>query len=113
VDASGAQGKEWRIAVQDKAIATFGEFRKPLGCPLALQLTFNLPRPKCHSGKKGLLPSAPPFPAGKPDVLKLARAVEDALTGIIWTDDAQIVTEILLKRYDETPGVSVKIMEAW
>ena len=32
-----------------------------------------------------------------PDVLKLARGVEDALTGIVWRDDAQIVNESLNK----------------
>lgn len=32
-----------------------------------------------------------------PDVLKLARGVEDALTGIVWRDDAQIVNESLSK----------------
>jgi len=32
-------------------------------------------------------------------VLKLARAVEDALTGVIWADDAQIVDEVIRKRY--------------
>jgi Holliday junction resolvase RusA-like endonuclease len=40
-----------------------------------------------------------PYPTTRPDVLKLARAVEDALTGVVWEDDAQIVDEFLYKRF--------------
>jgi Holliday junction resolvase RusA-like endonuclease len=43
------------------------------------------------------------YPATKPDLLKLARAIEDAMTGIIYLDDAQIVDEHLRKRF-VTPG---------
>jgi Holliday junction resolvase RusA-like endonuclease len=45
----------------------------------------------------------------KPDVLKLARAVEDALTGILYRDDAQIVTEVLRKRYGDPPRVEIRL----
>lgn len=69
--------------------------------PLRVTMTFFLARPKGHYGKRGLLPSAPAFPCNKPDVLKLARSTEDALTGIVWTDDARIVTEHLYKRWAE------------
>jgi Holliday junction resolvase RusA-like endonuclease len=37
--------------------------------------------------------------------LKLARAAEDALTQVIWRDDSQIVSEVLLKVYaDSNPA---------
>jgi Holliday junction resolvase RusA-like endonuclease len=54
------------------------------------------------------------WPAKPPDVLKLARAVEDALTGALWTDDALVVSEYLLKRYAPPGGperVTVTVME--
>jgi Holliday junction resolvase RusA-like endonuclease len=95
-DDSGARGKDWRAAIRYAALAQEG----PKLCgPLHLSLCFYVPRPKSHSGKRGLLPSAPRFPTTKPDVLKLARAVEDACTGILWLDDAQIVDEELHKLY--------------
>lgn len=67
--------------------------------PLRLSLVFMLPRPKGHYGKNGVRPSAPRFPIVKPDLLKLARAIEDSLSGVIYRDDAQIVTESLQKIY--------------
>ena len=63
--------------------------------PIALQLTFHRARPRSHyrTGANAHLtrPSAPDWPATRPDLDKLARAVLDALTGHIWRDDAQIV----------------------
>ena len=44
-------------------------------------------------------------------MLKLARAVEDALTGIVWRDDAQIVDEQLSKVYGEPARVEVDVAE--
>lgn len=81
--------------------------------PIEVTMTFVVPRPKSHfrSGKNSSLlrdgmPIAPPT---RPDVLKLARAVEDALTGIIWHDDAQIVSEVLNKRYGEPARCEVVV----
>jgi Holliday junction resolvase RusA-like endonuclease len=54
------------------------------------------------------------WPIVKPDALKLARAVEDALTGVVWVDDAQIVKEYLSKRYcepGEQPNVTVTVWQ--
>lgn len=83
--------------------------------PVMLSLTFQVLRPKGHfrTGVRAneLRESAPAFPIVKPDVLKLARGVEDALTGIIWKDDAQIVSERLEKVYGAVPGVRVEVKE--
>lgn len=78
---------------------------------VVVEFVFWLVRPKGHFGKRGLLPSAPEFPTVKPDVLKLARAVEDALTGVAWRDDALIVDEHLSKRYGERAGVDIVIRQ--
>lgn len=81
--------------------------------PLHVRLKFCMPRPKGHygTGKNAdrVKDSAPEFPTTKPDVLKLARAVEDALTGIVYGDDAQIVMEDLQKCYDTNPRVVVSV----
>jgi Holliday junction resolvase RusA-like endonuclease len=72
----------------------------PLEGPLVLTLTFYMPRPKGHRRKDGTLkPSAPAYPTVKPDTTKLIRSLEDALTGICWKDDTQIVTQIADKFY--------------
>lgn len=44
-------------------------------------------------------------PVKRPDALKLARAAEDALTGVLWLDDAQIVDERLSKVYGDDVGL--------
>jgi Holliday junction resolvase RusA-like endonuclease len=42
----------------------------------------------------------------------MLRAVEDAMTGIAWIDDAQIVRQVVTKRYAEgadKPGALVTV----
>lgn len=75
---------------------------KLLDGPLELELRFYRSRPKGHLSKRTdveLVPSAPAFPITRPDTTKLIRAVEDALTGIVWRDDAQVVDQHAFKRY--------------
>jgi Holliday junction resolvase RusA-like endonuclease len=85
--------------------------RELLAGPLAIELVFYLARPKGHYGVRGLRPAAPAWPTVKPDVLKLARAVEDALTGQVWRDDAQVVRELLRKQYGEPERVEIWIAD--
>lgn len=80
--------------------------------PLEVTFRFFRKRPLGHSGAKGLKPSAPAYPTSKPDVLKLARGVEDALTGIVYADDAVIVNELLFKRYGFPERVEIEIRAA-
>lgn len=106
-----AAGKAWRQDVRSAARDAYdGDL---LRGPLAVTLRFYRPRPKSHfgSGKNSLVlkGSAPSHPTTKPDVLKLARAIEDALTGVVWEDDAQIVREVLEKTYGEPERVEVEI----
>jgi len=42
-------------------------------------------------------------------VLKLARGVEDALSGILYMDDAQIVSERLTKLYGSPARVEITV----
>lgn len=106
--------KDWKQDVKQAALAVAPEVR--LMGPLAVEFAFTVSRPKGHygSGKNSavLKPTAPRYPTVKPDVLKLARGVEDALTGIIWGDDAQIVSEHLTKNYGPFPGVEITICTA-
>jgi Holliday junction resolvase RusA-like endonuclease len=71
----------------------------PTSMSVSMHVDFYLPRPASHLGKKGLRPSAPEFPSKKPDLSKLVRAAEDALTGIIYDDDARIVRLQAAKYY--------------
>jgi Holliday junction resolvase RusA-like endonuclease len=71
------------------------------GGPIRVYVTFFLPRPKGHFRADGetLRPTSPAFPAGRPDVDKLARACLDALTAVAFDDDAQVVELVAVKEY--------------
>lgn len=80
----------WREAIA--LVAARAHQGEPFEGPVELWCEFVLPRPKSHWTKSGrLTKSAPRYP-GKPDLSKLVRAVEDALTGIVYRDDAQVVS---------------------
>lgn len=90
----------WRKAIGWAARAAMGG-RSVLAGPLCLDVVFHLPRPK-----------RPEFelPAVKPDGDKLLRAVADALTGITYTDDAQVVSWRGVKVYaDRQPGAVIEV----
>lgn len=87
---------------------------RPHDGPCCVEATFILPRPKGHTGKRGLRPSAPMRHTVKPDGDKLLRALLDALTGIAWNDDAQVDSKLARKRWTdpgEAAGVSVAIWQ--
>jgi crossover junction endodeoxyribonuclease RusA len=87
-----AEAKSYKQGVRLRAL-TEG-FRKPLACPLVLSLVVYRPR------KAG-------------DLSNRIKVLEDALNGIAWIDDKQIV-EIHARREDDAsnPRVEVRIEEA-
>lgn len=106
------KSKVWKQAVGLIAKQAFAG-RELLDCPVAVGFRFCVARPKGHYGtgrNAGIVKnSAPTYPAVKPDALKLARAAEDAMTGVVWTDDARIVSEWIDKSYQEPVGLWVTV----
>ena len=49
------------------------------------------------------------WPTTKPDVSNIVKGIEDALNGIWYKDDSQIVHEYSMKQYAREPGVIVKM----
>lgn len=103
------QLKSWREAIADAArvwIATNGA-PAPLDVPVTLHATFYLPKPKSA-------PRKAVHAAKKPDLSKLTRAIEDALTKLAYTDDSRIVELTVRKRYaiDTAPRVEIFIAAA-
>lgn len=104
---------EWKSVVE-KVVATLMQGRDPFAGPLMLAVTFYQQRPKSHYNGKltALHPRAPKYPTGKPDATKLLRPLEDAMTGIVYKDDAQIVEQIVRKRYvplNDPPKVDIQV----
>lgn len=111
---SNPKSKSWKGAIAAAAAAQMGPMPLLRGA-LSVEFRFYVPRPMGHygSGKNaGIVKgSAPKWPTVKPDVLKLARAVEDAMTKVAWLDDCQIVVERLVKAYGEPARVEITITE--
>lgn len=49
-------------------------------------------------------------PTVKCDADNCLKAVCDALNGVVWRDDVQVVNVMLNKRYGEMPGVHVRVV---
>lgn len=101
---SSKRVKPWRADIRAEALRHLG---RPYDGPVSVDVMFVFPRPKRHLGtgrNAGIvLPSAPALHTQKPDLDKLLRAVGDALTGVAYRDDSQIVALHSWKRWAE-PG---------
>ena len=106
--------KPWRKAVWASATkARAGA--APLSGPLKVRMVFTVPKPKSAPKTRRT------YPCRMPDLSKLCRAVEDALTDAgVWEDDGRVVEyERLAKVYPgedpealEAPGVVVEVEAA-
>lgn len=104
-------GKVAKVAMVD----ALGWNPAPLDGPLYVRFEFVAIRPPTHILSDGFSLSAAgrqfPERISKPDVLKLARTVEDGMTGIVYGDDAQIVEEMLIKRWGSWNGVDITVSQ--
>ena len=105
--------KEWRNQV--RAVAERAG-RPVLDGPCGVDLIFYMRRPASHhvagDRTRPLKASAPVLPHGRVgDLDKLTRAVLDALTGVLFVDDAQVCgfREGPFKLYGDEPGVEFDV----
>lgn len=101
LDDAGQRNKDWKANVAWNGRKAMQGRDLETG-PLEVTMTFFMPRPKAHFRTNGTLKeTAPRYPTTKPDTLKLTRSTEDALTGVVWHDDAQGVDLHLHKRFQQ------------
>jgi Holliday junction resolvase RusA-like endonuclease len=111
---SSKKVKPWRQDVKYAALAAVEA--SPgftiLDGPLVASMVFAYARGKGHyrTGRNAhlLRDSAPLRPAVMPDLSKILRSTEDALTGVAWADDARVVGYRRLEKYyagDSAPDV--------
>ncbi|MFE5290122.1 RusA family crossover junction endodeoxyribonuclease [Nocardia sp. NPDC056611] len=96
--------KPWREAVN--AAARNSDMPMHEGA-VVMGLEFVMPRPKATPKTKPTPPAVK-----RPDIEKLARAISDAINGVGFRDDSQVVAMPLRKRIaepDEPPGVHIEI----
>lgn len=92
VTSDNPQLKGWRQLVAHAASHALHGAGMLADGPVRICAAFYLPRPKALGGK-------PKAHLTRPDVDKLARAIGDALTGVVWRDDAQVVQLKVTKQY--------------
>lgn len=105
--------ENWQASVAFHAChafkAEFGDDVQLWNAAARLDAEFIFSRPKSHyrgNDRTHLVKeSSPPYPIGRPDRGKLLRCVEDALEGVIYRDDAQVVQGNVNKVYGPEPGV--------
>ena len=115
---SSAKVKPWREAVKAMAIDVKGDDWQPLNGPVQLEVTFYFPRPQSHYGTgrnaTTLKASAPVHHSSVPDLSKLIRSTEDALTEAgIWRDDSRVTRIRASKIYSTSfTGAVITVREA-
>lgn len=80
--------------------------------PLGMVLTVYRSTPKSFSKIKATLAESGQLtPTTKPDIDNYLKGVKDALKGVIWKDDSQVVEVFARKRYSARPRIEVKIKQ--
>lgn len=98
----------WRADVQAAVLRLWGDPESrplvPVACSIYLEFVMTRP--------KALPKSRTPRHTKRPDADKLIRAIKDALTGVVWADDAQADAGSWHKRYaevGEAPGCHIRV----
>ncbi len=113
---SSKKVKPWRMDV--KAAAELAKARRglaaPLDGPLVVSMVFTVPKPSSAPKRRTT------WPDKKPDVSKLARSTEDALSDAgLWVDDARVVEYTRLAKVFpgedpqalDSPGVRITVRQ--
>ena len=82
-----------------------------MATPMSLRVIAHHPIPVSWSKKKQQAALAGDLIPGKPDLDNVAKAVLDALNGVIYVDDKQVVRLVAEKRYSFEPRVEVYVHE--
>lgn len=93
--------------VKSLYLSAFSPFRFEKGVPIKATITacFRIPIAK----EKKYIQGETIFPIKKPDIDNIAKIVLDALNGVAYYDDAQVIQLAIHKEYGIEPGVLVEL----
>ena len=103
--------RTYESLIKEAATEAMGS-SEPLETPVNLYLYIRVPIPKSYSKKKvadclnGL-----EKPIKKPDASNVLKSVEDAMNGVVYRDDCQIVNFHVSKVYSSQSGIDVCVKE--
>lgn len=111
ITSANAKNKPWRQEIAGTALAEMEKANlraAEKGVPVTIEASFYFTKPK--SARKRDL-----HKVTKPDADKLARSLLDALTGIAFADDSQVIQIKATKLFGapERVSVIVNFLEAW
>lgn len=87
-------------------------FQKQLSGPIKATITAYMPIPKSESKvRKGKMREGKIRPTKKPDWDNIGKIITDALNGLAYDDDKQIVDARVIKLYGDQPRVEVELEE--
>lgn len=97
--------------VKQCAVDQIGAACLDMPLEIAIGITVEIPRSWSHKARRAAL-AGETKPTGKPDLDNCVKLICDALNGVMWKDDSQIVTMRLGKRYGDKPETRLTIWEA-
>lgn len=104
-----AKTRAWEKLAENAARIEMGH-REPLNGPLSVTVTAIFPVPATWPRWKRLEAEVGHIGhVGKPDGDNVAKAAKDALNGVVWLDDAQVVRLLVHKTYGARPAVVIEV----
>ena len=102
---------DYEDVIRENAKLAMGS-SEPLETPLNVLLMFGMPIPSSTPKKalEGYLNGSVRH-IKKPDLDNLAKAVLDAMNGVVYLDDNQICRLTIEKKYDVVPKISISVRE--
>ncbi len=106
-----AKTKSYETLVKEAATKAMGN-SPPLEGPVRLDCIVRLPVPKSYPKKRSeACLNGSEWPTKKVDIDNIVKSVSDAMNGIVFIDDSQVVILRAVKTYSAEPGVDVKVSE--
>lgn len=103
--------RDYESLISKAARTAMGE-TPPMEGAVSVSLYFRLPMPRATPKKRMVsLLDGSVRPTKRPDLDNLDKSVLDAMNGIVYADDSQVVTIHSKKVYSTNPGVDICVME--
>jgi len=103
--------RNYESLIKEAAIQAMGS-NEILETPVNLYLYIRAPIPKSYSKKRSeACLNGSEKPIKKPDASNVLKSVEDAMNGVVYKDDSQIVNIHVSKVYSSLAGVDICVKE--
>lgn len=99
---------DWKARIAERA---FAECRRPLEGPLTCEFTVVRRTPDSYPKSPTKNNPWPGYWWKKPDAGNFEKLASDALTGIVWHDDAQVVRLVVEKQLGDRDELVVRVLE--